>query len=156
MSTLHSTPEPGPEAADPAPMQTVCLTPEQWSELRDHLQVAEQFIPGAERREHERHDAQTHSVILFEYDGADARYEAMLRNISISGIAFLHHQEITPNTPAAVTLSDLAGNHVRLPGIVVRSELIEDGIFDTGFAFLQPIDPESHTDARGHAITAMM
>lgn len=118
------------------------ITEEQWQVLS---MPAPQSKPygGPERRRRRR---ATHCAIMHLYIEGPAgtepqRYLVRTRNISDTGIGFIHGCTIQPGTQCQIALLDLDHQLVRRGGMVACSAGAEDNLFHVGIRFDEPIDP---------------
>lgn len=140
----------------PIPLQplSVNLAPEDWAVLFDNINLAEQMIPGRERREHDRVDYDT-SVTLyaeFDEDKSEQRYLVRTRNVSSSGVGFIHHSEVAAGTRVRFTAFDSNGHVCQLEAAAARADLIENNLWDIGIRFDQLIDLTHLLDMDGQPL----
>ena len=201
---------------------SVRLSEGQWQELFQNIELAEQMIPGRERRGFDRYDYEAQVTLYAEFDeapppspeipessdtlesspaGSDGsaqdatndglaeqlaaicdfdtpadesaaeafaeapesgpaadpepvfqRYLVRTRNVSASGLGFIHHTEVAVGTKALFTAFDRLGRPIVLAGTSARADLIVEGVWDIGIHFNQPIDPEQLVDIAGHPL----
>lgn len=79
-------------------------------------------------------------VKLLPPEGRPTQFRIRCRNISSSGIGFLHGQFVHENTPCEIILINAQQHGFLLPAKVVRCRFIEKHIHEIGIAFAQPID----------------
>ena len=150
---------------DSTPLQptSVRLDDQQWSELFENIELAEQMIPGRERREHQRFEYAAQITLYAQFDqpgseGGEAEWQLYLvrtRNISASGLGFIHHAEVVVGTRALITAFDKQGQAIAISGVSARADLIEDGVWDIGIRFEETIDPAGLLDAAGKPLAAI-
>ncbi|MEM7624980.1 MAG: hypothetical protein AAF333_05075 [Planctomycetota bacterium] len=182
--------------SDNPPLQptSVRLDDGQWAELFENIDLAEQMIPGRERRQYDRFDFDAQVTLYAEFDepdpqlteeqrvaeelaaacadeagenaapdelgqaaGEDAgpvfqRYLVRTRNVSASGLGFIHHTEVAVGTKALFTAFDKHGHAIALAGVSARADLIEEGVWDIGIQFNEHIDPTQLVDAAGQPL----
>ncbi|MEL7089318.1 MAG: hypothetical protein AAGL98_12910 [Planctomycetota bacterium] len=191
---------------------SVRLDDGQWNELFQNIDLAEQMIPGRERREFDRFDFDAQVTLYAEFDepaveeipeptaedrlaeqlaaicagppsavpttsedpnpspepaaqtGAEEkaapqdpgpvfqRYLVRTRNVSASGLGFIHHTEVVVGTRALFTAFDKNGQAIALAGVSARADLIEEGVWDIGIQFNQHIDPTQLVDVAGQPL----
>jgi len=140
----------------PIPLQplSVKLDPDQWSALFDNINLAEQMIPGRERREHARIDYDSSVTLYAEFDEAEEekKYLVRTRNISSSGLGFIHHSEVVVDTRVRFTVFDQDSRVCSLEGVSARTDLIEEGLWDIGIRFDQLIDLTHLLDMDGQPL----
>ncbi|MEM1107573.1 MAG: PilZ domain-containing protein [Planctomycetota bacterium] len=139
-----------------APQQplSVKLDPESWDTLFDNINLAEQMIPGRERREHTRIDYDKSVTLYAEYeqDGVEKKYLVRTRNVSSSGLGFIHNAELPVGTRARFTAFNHDGRVCSLEGESARADLIETDVWDIGIRFDQLIDLSDLMDMDGHPL----
>ena len=129
---------------------SVNLNPQQWDELFENIALAEQMIPGKERREHERRHFETQiALCLHPSKGDDDTHLVRTRNISLSGLGFIHHVEVPTGERVRFTAFTEDRQPHPIDGTVARADLIEDGVWDIGVRFDQLIDTLHLFDANG-------
>ncbi len=133
---------------------SVKLDPDQWAELFDNINLAEQMIPGRDRREHDRVNYDAQVTLYAEFDEADQekRYLVRTRNISSSGLGFIHHSEVVAGTRVCFTAFDNDGRVCGLEGVSARADLIEQGLWDIGVRFDHLIDLTHLLDMDGQPL----
>ncbi|MEM1447011.1 MAG: PilZ domain-containing protein [Planctomycetota bacterium] len=140
----------------PIPLQplSVKLDPDQWAALFDNINLAEQMIPGRDRREHERIDYDTAVTLYAQIDGdqGETRHLVRTRNISSSGVGFIHHGEVVVGTRVRFTAFDQDSNVCELAGTSARADLIEQEVWDIGIRFDELIDLTHLVDMDGQPL----
>jgi|GEM_PF-5275868 len=123
--------------------QHVKLSDAAWHELFDNLEIAEQYIPGAERREHERFpfDGTVEAVAEFADGDVYRMYRVRMRNVSATGVGVIHHIEEPDGMEISITMPLAEGGALRATGIVARCDLVSEGVYDLGFHFDCMIEP---------------
>jgi hypothetical protein len=77
-------------------------------------------------------------------NGQDATLVVSSRNISATGLAFLHAGPIPPGTSCRIRLVNQAGEDQVVPGTVVHCRSVQEKgkLHEVGARFDQPIDPQ--------------
>jgi len=129
----------------------VTLDPAKWDELYANLDLAEQMIPGRERRSDPRHDYNAQVMISGRWGGTDELQSHLVRarNISASGLGLIHNVEVPVGSTVAFTTLDLKGVSCTYSAVCSRADLVESGIWDIGLAFDAPIDPSRLVEHAG-------
>lgn len=93
-------------------------------------------------RESSRHEFRNLSVDLdiAQMGGGHTRIRVACRNLSRTGIGFLHSSYMHTGTGVIVTLPHAKIGEVRIPGTVVRCRHVTRNIHDVGVKFKQPVD----------------
>jgi len=127
----------------PESCQYIKLSDSEWHELFDNLEIAEQFIPGAERREHDRFpfEKAVEGVVELAEGNTYRTYKVRLRNVSASGLGIIHHLEEEEGTDASITIPLAEGGALRVTGALARCDLVTPGVYDVGLNFDCLIDP---------------
>lgn len=140
----------------PIPLQplSVKLDPDQWATLFDNINLAEQMIPGRERREHDRVDYESPITLYAEFSDSEIekRYVVRTRNISSSGLGFIHDSEVVTGTRVQFTVFDNDGHVCSLKGVSARADLIEANVWDIGIRFDHLIDLSHLLDMDGQPL----
>lgn len=77
-----------------------------------------------------------------QYDGSEVTYLVRPRNLSDTGLGFLHGTFIYPGTPALATLKARGNLPIEVRGQIIRCQLIQGRVHEIGMRFDQPIDVE--------------
>ena len=72
--------------------------------------------------------------------GTNVTYVVELRNISSTGVGFLHGAFAYDKAPCNVILRNLQNQWVRVPGSVARCRMIQGKIHEVGVKFDEPIE----------------
>ena len=99
---------------------------------------------GCDHRKDTRHRYRTETdlvVTVCHPGGSIMRYAVKPRNISSSGVGFLHGSFLHKDTTCIVSLPTLAGEWIHAVGQVVRCVHVEGRVHEVGVLFRDPIDP---------------
>jgi hypothetical protein len=80
------------------------------------------------------------AVFYFVRDGFECGFVVPTRNVSRSGIAFLHQEELPLGTPCKVRLELVKGGRLDVRGQVARCRKVCGRTHEVGLAFHEPID----------------
>ncbi|MEO0514209.1 MAG: PilZ domain-containing protein [Planctomycetota bacterium] len=105
-------------------------------------------------REHDRVDYDAQVTLYAEFEEADQEksYLVRTRNISSSGLGFIHHSEVVAGTRVCFTAFDNDGRVCSLEGVSARADLIEEGLWDIGIRFDHLIDLTHLLDMDGQPL----
>jgi PilZ domain len=122
-------------------IDTLRLTDEQWRELSDQLDRVNPYETG--QRRHERISyrklAQI-AVAIQQPNGQWAKYIVRSRDLSPSGIGFIHGSYIHTGSACRVILKDPKGQVVCLEGTVRRCDLVKGTAHNIGVQFREEIN----------------
>ena len=128
----------------PRLINTLHLTEDQWQELLDRLDAAVAPPDAADQRANERVAAPEQAVLLWRVvpagRGESSVFQARCRNISETGVSFLHSSYVYPNTSCAFILGAPGHQGLRIDAMIVHSRYVEDGVYEVGARFSEPID----------------
>ena len=97
----------------------------------------------ANRRSHEREQFRIALLLVtLNPHGQKSSFVVSARNISNGGLAFLHHSKIAVGTPCLLKGFLRSWRLIRMSGEIVRFKEVDEGIYETGLQFGQPIDFE--------------
>ena len=122
-------------------IDTLRLTDEQWRELSDQLDRVNPYETGQRRHERVgyRKLAQI-AVAIQQPNGQWAKYIVRSRDLSPSGIGFIHGSYVHTGSACRVILKDTKGQVVCLEGTVRRSDMIKGTAHNIGVQFLEEIN----------------
>ncbi len=103
----------------------------------------------SDRRRHSRRRLRADEgieVMFDAFDGQPATTRARPRNLSRSGIAFLHEAYIYPETPCTVVLLSQTFQLVEVSGKVVGCRHVSGTLHEIAVAFDREIDPDEFLD----------
>lgn len=75
--------------------------------------------------------------------GGTQNYLVRARNLSATGLGFLHGSFLHNHTGVILLMRTLAGQTVRVPGKVVRCRFLSGKVHEIGVRFAKPIDPQA-------------
>ncbi|MBT8486807.1 MAG: hypothetical protein HKO59_03255 [Phycisphaerales bacterium] len=87
-----------------------------------------------------------HPILLvqIEYPTSDTgAYRAVSRNISATGLGFLHGKFVYPRSPCRIILPRSDGSEAMVDAIVARCEHLSGRVHDVGVSFTHPLDLSS-------------
>jgi CheY-like chemotaxis protein len=116
----------------------------------DHVAAAQGRI---DMRADDRHAIKMASPVFAEFRHPGGSRLACLiipRNISRHGMAFLHGSFVYPGSACKVIMKTLAGQHVSIPGQVVRCSYVVGKVHDVGIRFEEPITPGEFVEGFDH------
>lgn len=96
-----------------------------------------------QRGEHDRVDVSHDMIAVVKLLPADSRptqFRIRCRNISPTGIGFLHGQFIYEKTPCEIILINSQQQGFQLHAKVVRCRFVEKHVHEVGIQFAQPVD----------------
>ncbi|MCE9591523.1 MAG: PilZ domain-containing protein [Planctomycetes bacterium] len=123
-------------------VESRAITEEEWVVLASPAPDSKPY-GGVDRRRRRR---ATHRAIMHLYletsSGEDSeRYLVRTRNLSDTGVGFIHAEPVQPGTRCQIALLDLDHQLVRRRGMVACSAGSDDGLFHVGVRFDEPINP---------------
>ena len=125
-------------------INTLRLTEEQRRELLARLDQAAVPPKLGDKRRAERTAAPEQAVLLWwrEPVGRDesALFQATCRNISDTGIAFLHRSYVHPGTACVFVLKVPGHEGLRIAATIVHCRYVKAGVYEVGARFSEPID----------------
>jgi len=123
-------------------VETRTISDEQWQAM---IAPAVHSMPygGPERRYQRRatHLAIMHLHLESAPRGEPDRYLVRTRNLSDTGVGFIHSEAIPPGTRCQIALLDLEHQLVRRRGVVACSAECEERLHHVGLRFDEPINP---------------
>jgi len=129
--------------------QTIRLEPKRLAEMLEDLRMAEQRSLADCNRKDDR--VWINKRILVNFLGknsSDAQYEAFVRNISSTGICFVHGVYIYPDTPCTITIHTHSGEQQCISAVVTRCRHITSLLHEVGAKFESEIELEEFVDPR--------
>jgi hypothetical protein len=84
-------------------------------------------------------------------DGQDVTLVISGRNLSSTGLAFLHVGPIPLGTTCQVRLVEARGQDRVLTGIVAHCRAVQQDVHEVGVRFDQPIDPQPFVGGKNHS-----
>lgn len=111
--------------------------------ILDELEAAALAEPQAVMRAAVRHRYAVQDGIVIEPEGTAASFVVRPRDLSASGISFLHGSFLYPKSACRVTLRTIDGECVIADGHVVRCRCIHGRVHEVGMRFTEPIDVEN-------------
>ena len=128
----------------PRLISTLHLTDEQRKELLARLDSVGATPGGSDQRANERVAAPERAVLLWRIEPANNRessvFQARCRNVSKTGISFLHGSYVYPNTSCAFILGAPGRKGLPIDATIVHCRYVEDGVYEVGARFNGPID----------------
>ena len=128
----------------PRLINTLHLTEEQRKELLARLDSVGATPSGADQRLNKRAPAPERTVLLWRIEPANNRepsvFQARCRNISETGVSFLHGSYVYPDTPCAFILGAPGHLGLRIDATIVHCRYVEDGVYEVGARFKDLID----------------
>jgi hypothetical protein len=115
----------------------------------EQLDKQSQSGPGSERRRHERHSLRAREgleVMFDAFDGQPMSCRVRPRNLSQSGIAFLHEAYVYPETRCTVVLITLTDQPIEISGKVVGCRHVTGKLHEVAVQFDRVIDPDDFHD----------
>jgi len=130
-------------------LDTLPISDQQWVGLLDELtHRAQQSTASESGRQHDRiatpFDAGMTLVRLIHANGRTDTFKVRLRNISQSGIGFVHGLTLPKNTPCLVMILNQEGHAVLISSTIVRCQPVKKialKAFEVGIKFDRHIDP---------------
>lgn len=120
------------------PVLSARLDPGRVQTLLDRLTQQEKANADLSRRHAQRfayHQQANIVVTIFHNDSSQVRYAVVARNLSESGLAFLHGGYIHVGTQCVAALETTARQWVRVVGKVVRCRHVEGNVHEVGINF---------------------
>lgn len=96
--------------------------------------------PSATKRRAKRYPYVVREGLIFEVEGAATRFVVRPRDVSESGLSFLHGSFLHPGRSCIVALKTVDGEHVIAHGRIVRCRCVRGRVHDVGMKFDQPVD----------------
>ena len=125
-------------------INTLHLTEEQRKGLLARLEVAAAEPHDADQRTNERVAAPEQAVLLWRVVPAgrdeSSVFQARCRNISDTGVSFLHGSYVYPNTSCAFILGAPGHQGMRIDATIMHCRYVEDAVYEVGARFNDPID----------------
>ena len=126
-------------------MNTLRLTEEQRRDLLARLdEAAAAPFEDDEQRQSERVAAPEQAVVLWWREpvgsGEFPVFQTECRNISSTGIAFLHGSYVHPDTSCAIVLRMPSHEGLRIDAKTVRCRYVEEATYEVGAQFRRPVD----------------
>ncbi len=135
-------------------MRAVRLDDASVAKILDALDAA--CTPGAqERRRHARYRYRTRGCVVHMQQPQDCSAIAYLvptRDISTSGLSFLHSNYVHLGTPCLAELLTKDGQQRRVLGNVVRCRLISGTLHEVGVRFIEDVSTDDFTNAGRHSM----
>jgi len=132
-----------PSSRHPTSLDALRLSAAEVEAINHELdQKAEQFR-GDNRRQDERHPYKRASKMVatvFHPGGTTTRYLIKPRNISRTGLAFLHGSFLHLGTQLVLSLETLHNAMVNVTGQTVHCKFVRGNVHEIGVRFTQPID----------------
>lgn len=123
-------------------IDSVRLSPGECEALLDALDRANASKPPSSRRQTRRWRYRDRMIVAVRQGGSVQSFFTAPRNISNSGIGFLHGGYIHVGSPVAVSTRDLHGQLRTLKGRVVRCVHVQGRLHEVGAKFTEPINPK--------------
>lgn len=114
--------------------------------VQEHQAILEQMEqhsgvhPKAELRRSRRFRYVVPDGIIVQVSGATTSYLVRPRNLSETGISFLHGSFLYPGTACSVTLKTIDGEQVLAGGRIVRCRCVRGRVHEVAVQFDSPID----------------
>ncbi len=126
-------------AISPIKMNTTAL-----NRLLDELD-AEKIIPPRDNRAAKRvRCRRTAIIVIVNQHGYESTFLIPVRDVSPSGVAFLHRSMLHKDTECTVRIRTPKMRWLQVDGKVVRSRYIRDMIYEVGLRFNHQVDFERH------------
>lgn len=143
--TIRTAADPDAEGLDLLPSE-----PEQQAIL-DDLDGQAKPVTGPDARQFPRVPYRRTAKFILQIEnpgGSPAVSVVKSRNLSRTGIGFLHGQFVRPASACGITLLTIDGQWIRIWGTIVRCRRVSDGVHEVGVKFNQPIDRTKFVDGR--------
>lgn len=131
------------------PIDSLKLSSQEWTKLQRELQKQVRLPPENVRVGGVRVGMGTGVIALLQImsNGLQCpHFHIRCRNISRSGLGFMHGQFINPGTPVEVTLVNQNRKGVIVTGSIVRARLIDNHIHELGVKFDELLDLDEIID----------
>ena len=135
-------------------VDTLRISKRQWRDLLKQIDTqatspfARQEASDNNKRVSKRHAYNTILGLMIQVvhpGGTSSYYLAKPRNLSTTGISFLHGTYLHPGTTTVIQLITLEKETVQIPGVVVRCRHVSGKAHEVGVKFDQQINPADFT-----------
>lgn len=128
---------------DKNPVDTLRLSQADRHRLLKRMDERQPLHKGQCRRSHPRYLCEFRAdpiIKIRQYGGQELTYISLARDLSASGMGFIHGCYLYPSTAVRVTLTALDGEKTSVEGQVVRCEHVEGRFHEVGIKFANPVD----------------
>lgn len=135
-------------------VDSVRLTRTQFTEIFEDLELARREAPDSNRREGDRKHVSAIAGVLLEVEhpgGAAARFIVRPRNISRTGMGFIHGGYLYKGSKVTITLVMLDREMIVLRGTVMRCRHVKARIHEIGMRFAEPLSVDPFAPPREDA-----
>jgi hypothetical protein len=116
------------------------MSPVQLNKLLDELEESA-VVPAKNRRRHKRVSCHCAGVlIVVNQGGFESTFYIPVRDISTSGIAFLHRSMVHTGTECSIRVRMPDHRWAQIDGTIVRSRYLRDMVYEIGVKFHDEID----------------
>lgn len=137
------------DAAKPI-LDTLKLTEAEWHDIAQYLDdSASRADLPANKRKAKRERFSKRSALIFRVahpGGTEERYLIRTRNLSDTGLCFLHGSFLYPRSECVVTLQSKDRKTIEVSGTVVRCRHITGKVHEVGIKFRTPIASAEYLD----------
>lgn len=133
-------------------LDTLKLSEAEWHEIAQHLDDAASKADAptnTKKRRAKRERFAKRSLLIFRVahpGGNEERYLVRSRNVSDTGLGFLHGGFLYPKSECVVVLQRKDRMYVEVPATVVRCRLITGKVHEVGIKFRNPIRCAEYLD----------
>jgi CheY-like chemotaxis protein len=127
---------------DPRCVDSLRLSEQERLEIIAQLDRQARFGRGSERRQEERQHYEDGGGLVVRVQnpgGASVSYLVRARNLSTSGVGFLHGTFLYPGSSCTVRLTGTKGQPVEVAGKVARCQHVRGRVHEIGVLFRRPI-----------------
>lgn len=127
--------------------KTLRMTDKQKQQFLAQLDSYRQQADNSEQRSNDRQDYGQAFEIVVEVvhpGGSVVRFQVQPRNLSTTGMGFLHGNFLHKDTECKCFLRAASGNEVAVDAKVVRCEYKSAGVHEIGVQFSAPIDIDNY------------
>lgn len=123
-------------------ISSIKMMPTALNKLLDELD-GNQIIPQLDHRKADRHRCRyTAIIVVVNQHGYQSVFMIPVRDISKSGVAFLHRSMLHRDTPCEIRFRAPNRQWVQISGKVVRSRYVRDMIYEIGLKFDEAVDAD--------------
>lgn len=123
-------------------LDSVRLNPHECEALLDALDKSTSGHAAASRRETRRWRYRNRMIVAIKQAGSTQSYSVTPRNLSTTGVAFVHGGYVHPGSPVAVAMRDLREQLRTMTGRVMRCVHVQGRLHEVGVRFAQQINPK--------------
>lgn len=124
-------------------LQSVRLGAKELDEMLDELEESA-VIPARDKRKHVRISCRCKGVlVVVNQGGFESTFYIPLRDVSTSGMAFLHRSMLHTGTECNIKIRTSDRKWIQVEGTIVRSRYLKNMIYEVGLKFNKELDADA-------------